>query len=155
MKVWISLLTIFCFAKLDVPKIADVKDAPLVTFSHDYPLSKMDKIMLVDQKAVVRINMTNSSPLTKTVYRISAHFADATNTSKVLFQLPAERVQIVVKKMKRAYLKYKFIPVMEPRNASLVVVVDYYDSDEPSYKSIAVLDTVELKYGDSPFDLQR
>ena len=99
--------------------------------------------------------MTNSSPLSKTVYKISAHFADSLNSSKIIAQLPSERVQIIVKKMKRAYLKYKFIPVMEPRNASLVIVVDYYDSDEPSYKSIAVLDTVELKYGDSPFDLQR
>ena len=155
MKVWISLLAAIGMAKLQAPKIADLKDAPLVTFSHDFPNQKSGKIMFVDQKQVVRINMTNSSPLTKTVYRISAYFADPDNSTNVLHQLPSERVQIVVKKMKRAYLKYKFIPVMEPKNVSLVVLVDYYDSDEPAYKSIGVLDTLELKYGDSPFDLQR
>jgi hypothetical protein len=99
--------------------------------------------------------MTNASPLTKTVYGLEGIFTDPEDSKKIVHRISKERVQIVVKPGKTAYLKYKFSPRMEPADLGLMIVVDYYDSDEPAYKSVGALQKITVVYGDSPFDIQR
>jgi hypothetical protein len=126
----------------------------MVTFTHDFPKTLKSNIK-IDNESFVRINMTNASPLKKTVYGLEGFFTDPTDATKVIHEISKDRVQIVVKPGKTIKLKYRFTPRMEPAEVGLMVLVKYYDSDETGYNSVGALENIEVVYGDSPYDLQR
>ncbi|KAJ3306254.1 hypothetical protein HDV03_000174 [Kappamyces sp. JEL0829] len=98
--------------------------------------------------------MTNNSPLTKTVFGVTGYYTDADDAGKNQVKISTDSVQKVVKSGKTAHLKFKFTPQMEASKRGLLILIDYYDSDEPAYKSIGHLNTIELVYADSLYDLQ-
>lgn len=142
-------------ALLSPNQVPGLKDAELVSFAHDFPKLAIKDTFVVDQKAIVRINITNQSILTKTVFKLTGSYVDSKNASKVIRTISSENVQYVVKSGKTINLKYKFIPQIEADNVALLVTVDFYDLDETSYRSVGALQTIRVVYGDSVFDLQR
>jgi hypothetical protein len=138
-----------------VPKgIKDLKDDSKVEFAFDFPKNRFPTFA-VDEPHLVRINMTNNSPLTKTVFGLTGYYTDPIDSSKNVKQISTNAVKIIVKQGKTAYLKYKFTPQMQAGEVGFYVIVDYYDSDEPAYKSVGAIKTINLVYTDSAFDFQR
>lgn len=150
-------LATFSFASaagLSKTQVENIKNAEEVVFAHDFPKNPFAQ-MVIDKKATVRINMTNNSPLHKTVFGITGYYTDPEDAGKNPVKISQDKVQILVKSGKTIHLKYKFIPQTNSGKVGLLVVVDYYDSDEPAYKSVGALQAVKLVYGDSLFDFQR
>lgn len=150
-----TFLSIFAFGALSKTQVSGLKAADEVVFKHDFPRSKQFGSLVIDEKAVVRINMTNNSPLPKTVFGITAYYTNVEDASKDQVKIGHDKVQILVKTGKTVHLKYKFIPQANSGSRGLLIVVDYYDSEEPAYKSVGALQVIQLVYGDSLFDLQR
>jgi hypothetical protein len=86
---------------------------------------------------------------------MSGYYTNPTDSSKDVREISADRVKIIVKPGKTAYLKYKFTPQMQAGEVGFYVLVDYYDQDEPAYKSVGAIKTIKVAYNDSPYDLQR
>jgi len=141
-------------AGLSKTQVANIKNAEDVSFVHDFPKNPFSQLV-IDDKAMVRINMTNNSPLSKTVFGITGYYTDPEDAGKDPVKISSDKVQILVKSGKTIHLKYKFIPQAHAGTVGLLVVVDYYDSDEPAYKSVGALQSIQLVYGDSLFDFQR
>ncbi|KAJ3323705.1 hypothetical protein HDV06_001435 [Boothiomyces sp. JEL0866] len=153
---WLNLRLNFettTLAKLDPFDLADIKDAPEVELVHDFPKNPFAHFN-IDEKGLVRINITNKSDLTKTVFGLTGIYTDKDDAKKVITKMTTEKVQIIVKPGKTQFLKYKFMPQPEAGEYGLVVLVDYYDSEEPAYKSVGCIDTIKIVYSDSLFDLQ-
>lgn len=104
---------------------------------------------------MVRMNFTNDSDLKKTVFGITGYYVDPSDASKVIAKISKDAVTIVVKPGKVSYLKYRFSPQIEAGEVGLLVVLEYYDSDETGYKSIGALEKITVVYGDSVYDFQR
>ncbi|KAJ3270056.1 hypothetical protein HDV01_000604 [Terramyces sp. JEL0728] len=149
----LALIPATTLAKLDPFDLADIKDAPEVEFVHDFPKNPFSHFN-IDEQGLVRINITNKSDLTKTVFGLTGIYTDKDDVKKVIAKIPTEKVQIIVKPGKTQFLKYKFMPQAEAGDFGLVVLVDYYDSEEPAYKSVGCIDTIKIVYSDSLFDLQ-
>ena len=135
--------------------LTDIKDAPEVDFKFDYPKHK-DKIFFIDKQFEVRINITNNSEQTKTVYSMTAYLTDPKDTTKDLKVLKSKDkdMKVIVKPNKTSFLKYRFTPTIVGEYG-LIVLVDYYDLEEVDYKSIGVLDQIKISYSDTLYDAQR
>ena len=141
-------------ASLSVDQVKDLRDAPQVTFTHDLPKSQNSKL-IIDEKALIRINLTNESPLTKTVFQVSGYFVEVGDASKVIRKISVDKTQYICKEGKTIHLKYRFSPQLESGKVGLLVLVEYYDADEEHYKSVGALQVVDLGYADATFDLER
>jgi hypothetical protein len=150
----ITLLVSIVFGKLEPVQIQDLKDAPNVIFKHDFPRSPGGTFK-IDEKGIVRINITNESSLKKTVFGVTGYYTHAGDASKDLVKISTDSIQKVIKSGKTIPIKFKFSPQREAAKVGLLIVVDYYDSDEPAYRSIGVIDTIELVNSDSILDFQR
>jgi Translocon-associated protein (TRAP), alpha subunit len=141
-------------ATLSIDQVKDLRHAPQVTLSHDFPKSKSSRLT-IDEKVLLRINFTNTSPLTRTIFQVSGYFVDLDDASKVIQKISVDKTQYICKQDKTVNLKYRFTPQLESGKMGLLVLVEYYDSDEEHYKSVGALQHVELGYADATFDLER
>ncbi|KAI8902818.1 hypothetical protein BC833DRAFT_644979 [Globomyces pollinis-pini] len=149
----LSLILGVTFALLDATAIPDLKDAPDVVFAYDFPRNP-DGVFKIEKKTLVRVNMTNNSPLTKTVYGLTGYYTDKDDVLKNQVKILHDELNVIVKPGKTVYLKLRFTPIIDSGDFGILLLVDYYDSDEPSYKSVGALRTIKVIYADSMFDLQ-
>ena len=146
-------------AQLVVSQVKNLVSDKTVTFVHDFPKnafnsSSFDVDLNVGQETWVRVNMTNTGIIQKTVVGLSGALTSPDDASVIKTNLTGIPVQKTVKPGKTVVLKYKFTPQLEAGTYGFVLLVDFYDLEESGYKQVGALDTVNLIYADSYYDIQ-
>ena len=106
------------------------------------------------QKTYISINMTNNSPLAKTLIAVHGKFTDL-NTGKVILNISSVKTSKVIEPHTSFLFKYRFIPQIEAGPLGMLVVADFYDLEETGYKMVAMHEKINVVYNDTYYDFQR
>ncbi|KAJ3296068.1 hypothetical protein HK104_002013 [Borealophlyctis nickersoniae] len=122
-----------------------------VKFTHAFPHNPFNTFASGEAAEIV-IAMSNTGDVEQKVVGIAGVLAHPQNASIIVQNLTGQRVDIRIAPGEEASIPFKFTPVTEAPELSLVVFVNYAEGDKEPQVGIAYQGNVQITVSDTIFD---